>query len=364
MYYKTLVTLKPIDDHKCVIVSSRNNRLEGNLHFIYRELLSEFEGVKIHFVYTKNKMNLNLFKEIFLFSDAKYLILDDYFLSIYLIKPKKNMKIIQLWHAAGALKKFGHSTIGTRFGPNRNYLKVIPIHSNYTHVYVSSQNIVPYYAEAFNMSEDNIYPLGIPRTDLFFKENEKNEIISSLYNDYPELKKCSKVKILIAPTYRAKGPYKESEIDFIKILKDISRKINNNVKILFKPHPYVETHQLDELRNLTNIFLVDNKYFINEWMLISDAFITDYSSSVFEFSLLHKPICHFVPDIKEYTKNRGFYQQLEEVSDGKIIENKEELIQWINERVKGECFDTSRMVDYNFDKLENVSKIIVNHFVD
>src|SRR5699024_10320028 len=72
-----------------------------------------------------------------------------------------------IWHAAGALKKFGYSTIGTAFGPNKNYLKIVPIHSNYTHAYVSAEYAKPYFAEAFNMSENKIHALGIQRAELF-----------------------------------------------------------------------------------------------------------------------------------------------------------------------------------------------------
>src|SRR5699024_2225448 len=104
-------------------------------------------------------------------SNARYLIIDDYYLPVYLIKPTKRLKIIQLWHAAGAFKKFGYSTMNSKFGPSSSYLNIIPIHSNYSHVYVSSTHVIPYYAEAFNMSTDRIYSLGTPRIDLF--ENEK-----------------------------------------------------------------------------------------------------------------------------------------------------------------------------------------------
>src|SRR5699024_5949284 len=116
------------------------------------------------------KMNLSMLKDIKLISNAKYLILDDYYLPIYMIKPTRHLKVIQLWHAAGAFKKFGYSTVGTKFGPNHSYLKVVPVHSHYTHVYVSTENVIQDYAEAFNMSPSHIFPYGIPRADLFSQQ--------------------------------------------------------------------------------------------------------------------------------------------------------------------------------------------------
>src|SRR5690606_42029007 len=42
---------------------------------------------------------------------SRYFIIDDYYFPVYVIKPRKEVEIIQLWHSAGALKKFGLSTV-------------------------------------------------------------------------------------------------------------------------------------------------------------------------------------------------------------------------------------------------------------
>src|SRR5699024_2565917 len=105
----------------------------------------------------------------------------DYYLPVYLIKPERKMKVTQLWHAASANKKFGISTVGTKFGPKLSYLKLIPIHSNYTHVYVSSENVVQFYEDAFNMPLSKIFALGIPRIDMFSNEELTSKAKSALY---------------------------------------------------------------------------------------------------------------------------------------------------------------------------------------
>ncbi|MEI3607580.1 CDP-glycerol glycerophosphotransferase family protein [Pseudogracilibacillus sp. SE30717A] len=364
--YNTLYTImthvKKHNDKKAVFILSRSKDIEGNSYYIYEELLNQLDGVKIHLVYTENKMNLNLFKELFTICNARYLILDDYYLPIYLVKPNKRLKVIQLWHAAGAFKKFGYSTIGTQFGPADNYLKLIPIHSNYTHVYVSSKNIIPFYAEAFNMSMHNIYPLGIPRIDLFKNEQQIAQIKNKLFTEYPLLKDDKSINILIAPTYRAGGIQKESSFNISSIISNFITDINKDVKIIFKAHPYMSKIELVNLEKNPNV-VIANKYEINEWMLVSDAFITDYSSSIFDFALLERPIAHYVPDIDDYTKNRGLYQSIEEISDGAILRDEENLVHWINTRKSNEHYNTSRMVHVNFDHTENVAKKIVSHFI-
>lgn len=361
-YYNLMMRIKKHNNKKAVFILSRGKELEGNLQYIYQELIKQLDGVKIHFVYTENRMDLKLFSEVAMISNAQYLILDDYYLPVYLIKPNKRLKIVQLWHAAGAFKKVGYSTIGTRFGPKNTYLKLIPIHSNYTHVYVSSKNVVPFYAEAFNMSESNIYPLGIPRIDLFKNKNQITQVISKLSKEYPMIKDRKYINILVAPTYRAEGTQKESDIDIVGILCNVMKNIRDDIRIFFKAHPYMPKKEIVKLESKANVTVI-SKYSINEWMLIADAFITDYSSSIFDFSLLERPFAHFVPDIDEYRKNRGFYQDIETISDGTIITEQESLVNWINARRKDEHLDTSRMVHFNFDNTKDVSKKIVTHFI-
>lgn len=363
LYYFSMQRTKKINCDKAVFVLSREKNLQGNLYFIYQELQKQLPTAEIHFVYAENKMNLKLFKELNAISNAKYLIMDDYYLPVYLIKPDKEMKVIQLWHASGAFKKFGHSTIGTRFGPKKSYLKVVPVHANYTHVYVSSDTVAPFYAEAFNVSPDNVYPLGTPRADLFSNEEMKQKVRDELYQHHPVLSKENVINVLVAPTYRATGNQEETTFNMLNIIADHISMFKNEVQFIIRPHPYTKENMITYLNNYNNVIIAEG-YSLNEWMLVADAFVTDYSSAVFDFSLLSRPIAHFVPDLSQYERNRGLYQDIQEISDGIILPSIDDFVKWVNSRAKGEKFDTSRMVAYNYNDTKNVSQQIVKHFID
>lgn len=360
--YKVACLLRKTDENKMVIALYRTNYLDDNLKLVYKEVQKQAPHIKIHLIQGTNKMNLKLFIEILVFSNARYLIIDDYFLPIYLITPHKKLKVIQLWHAAGAFKKFGHSTIGSRFGPQASYLKLVPVHANYNFVYISARKFTKYYAEAFNMDSRRIFNLGLPRLDMITNEELHLKIISKMYKKYSFLKDKGMINILMAPTYRAKGSQGETGIDLVDTILQIAKRMDINKRIILKPHPYMSVSSLEKIRNCRNVFIADSSG-INEWMLVVDAFITDYSSAIFEFSLLKKPMAHFVPDYDEYVNSRGFYTCIEENSDATVLKDITELANWINSRQKDESFDSSRMIAFNFDYIEDATTRIVSHFL-
>ena len=49
---------------------------------------------------------------------------------------------------------------------------------------------------------------------------------------------------------------------------------------------------------------------MNELLLVADVLVTDYSSVVFEYALLERPMAFLAPDADAYTADRGFYLDL------------------------------------------------------
>lgn len=104
-------------------------------------------------------------------------------------------------------------------------------------------------------------------------------VLNNIYREFPESEDSATVIILFAPTYRAKGTQQETSFGIIESIINAITYAKENIRIYFKPHPYIFEEELNALENHLNIIIVKN-YDINEWMLVADAFITDYSSSV------------------------------------------------------------------------------------
>lgn len=319
--YNIFKTILPIKKDKIVIASNRGKNLQGNLLFINESLKTEKYNIK---VLATDKTNIIYkIKLVFNMSDAKFTIIDDFFPLIYALKIRKGTKLIQAWHAVGAFKRVGFSRLGKEGGPSEKSLT----HKNYTDVIVSSKNIIENYQEAFGIDKGKIHPLGVPRTDFFFDEKQKEHAKNELYNKYPILK--GKRIILFAPTFRGNGKkaahYPHEYIDIDKIYKNLE----NDEIFIIKNHPFVK-EKFDITKEQSDKILDFTSYQdINQLLLITDLLITDYSSTIFEYALLDKPIIFYVPDFEEYRNSRDFYYDFDEYTYGEVCKNFEELVQKI-----------------------------------
>lgn len=352
-YYQLIAFFSPIRKEKVVFFLYRNSKLEGNLQMVFEEMKKKYPSKQVYIQMSAKKLNFKIFKDLWLIRDASTVLIDDYFLACYLIKPRKETQIVQLWHATGAFKKFGLSTRNTLFGPSDNYLKILPIHSNYTSAYVSTAVSAKYFSEAFDISPTRIFAMGTPRAEQLMQSTAPSPV------KFPQ-EKQTMTKILIAPTYRAGNYQQESSLSWEQEIQAILHDLPKGILLIIVLHPYEDVSKWGKYRNHAQVY-VDLQSNANQWMPHVDAFITDYSSAIFEFALFQKPLANYIPDLQEYTKNRGLYRPIEDITDGELLINRQQLIQWIIERKPNEYMDTTRMVQENIGDISGVTEKIVQH---
>ena len=94
--------------------------------------------------------------------------MNDNFLPLcYMKTANRQTQFVQLWHGAGAFKRFG---LSTEDDPSV-YQIVKEANQKITHLFVTSENVIPFYQEAFSVPKDKIYPTGIPVTDIYFDQD-------------------------------------------------------------------------------------------------------------------------------------------------------------------------------------------------
>ncbi len=324
MLYK-IFSLWPLNKNLIIMADSRFTVLPKNMKAIYDNIDLKKYKVK---VFLKEE-NLNMLqkyfkfvKNIFYISVAKYIFLTDYYPLIYPLTPKKEVKIIQLWHACGAFKKFGYASMSSDWGHKKNFIKKYPIHNNYTHSIVSSEDMIKYYSLAFNMDMEKIFATGIPRTDIYFDEKFKNSAILNFKKKYNII---DKKIILYAPTYRGNNLYNTEYVMELN-LELLREKLEGNYIILLKLHPLISNKFIIEDKYKKFVYDISNKINLEEAFIVSDMLISDYSSVIFEYSLLDKPIIMFPYDIEEYSQERGFFLDYKNYCFGSVAFNSNQLV--------------------------------------
>lgn len=235
-------------------------------------------------------------------------------------------KVVQLWHACGAFKKWGYSTADLKFGNTKKQLDRHPFYKNLTLVTVSSPEVAWAYCEAMGLEDepDVVQATGVSRTDCFYDEKFLVEARSKVESAVPGI--VGKKTLLYAPTFRghvseAAGP------DFIDF-EALRKAIGDGWVLLVKHHPFVKKPPAISESCREFAYLVPDVP-TDCLMATADAMVTDYSSVVFEFSLFERPIAFLAPDVDDYCDWRGFYYPYEEMSPGPVLKSTGELAAWI-----------------------------------
>lgn len=263
---------------------------------------------------------------------SKYIITNDFF-NIYL--PERREQIyINTWHGGGAYKKVGYS-----LKTNLECFK--KLYYEWTHncdyMISSSSETTKAFIESFGLEEDKILNIGMPRNDLFFykeRVEKANIIVRKKYNI--ENKECI---ILYAPTWRDNNREIINEIRELKVLKAFAKITNKKVKIFIRAHYNTKKYYAD-----SNCINVTDYPDMQELLCAADILITDYSSCMWDFSLMYKPCFIYATDIDQYKQERDFYTPMSEWPF-LIATNTDELISNI----------------LNFNQAEYVEKVKQHH---
>ena len=291
--------------YKCVVINKAEDALQHNRNPLINELKKWFYGK-------------DFFRE---YATAKALFLTDYFFPVYACKPREGQSVVQLWHGCGAFKKWGYSTAEKKWGASKKELDRYPIHNTYTHVCVSSPKVSFAYAEAFGCSENVIKPLGAPRTDIYFDSDFINKSRSEICKKFSQID--GRKIILYAPTFRGDSVGK-SYIKNMLNIEEMSRKLGNDYVLLIKQHPL--TADKFSIEGSSFAFDVSKDVAIETALCAADMVITDYSSLIFEYALLERPMIFFAYDLAEYEDARSFYFGYEGFVPGEIVVNTDEII--------------------------------------
>lgn len=256
------------------------------------------------------------------YGNAKALFLTDYYFPAFACQPREGQSVVQLWHGCGAFKKWGYSTAEKKWGASKESLDKYPVHNTYTHVCVSSPKVKFAYAEAFGCKEDICMPLGAPRTDVYFDKTFVESCREKVLEQFPKI--GNRKIILYAPTFRGnsiKKSYMKNKLDIERMREELGEEY----ALVIKLHPLTaKAFKIDPEDDF--VFNASKCIAIDTALCAADTVITDYSSLIFEYALLERPMIFFAYDLAAYDDSRSFYFDYESFVPGEIVVDTEEII--------------------------------------
>jgi len=352
--------------HRVVLATAHAARIGGNLAIIHAEL--QRRQPPIPSVVLAHRLGPGLVAKVgaawaivratYHLATATVFIVDDYFFPIYVVTPRPGTTIVQTWHACGAFKKVGYSVVDKGFGADSELTSRVAIHSHYDICLVASMASAPHYAEAFRQPLERFRSdLGIPRTDVLFGEERIAATTAAVRRRYaiPE----GKTVVLYAPTFRGEHgttAHFADDLD-LRLLRD---RLGDDHVFLVRLHPFIRASAPlgPELGGFA-IDVSDHPDF-NELLLVSDILVTDYSSAIFEFSLLGRPMVFFAPDYESYERERGFYFDYRTGVPGPIFETTAPLA----DHLRAGRFDLDRVAAFRAASFDVADGHATERFVD
>ena len=337
---------RPVNPGLVVFADAHHDRRPAAMELLYRKLKAEgsWRIVEHYLDYGQAgagevaKHSIRFMK---LYAEAGFVVICDNFLPAASCRKRPQTKVIQLWHACGCYKKFGYDA---KDDIPENYHGA-NVYRNADLVTVSGEAAVKPFASAMRLPEKCVKPVGVSRTDLYFRESWKERCRKQFCERYPQAK--GKKVVLWAPTFRGNAGVPELiSLD----LWHLQRELGEEYLVLARLHPHM-LHGTGEAgakttdhagqpgadpvhtgQTAAGRFLCDIP--TEELYPVVDILIADYSSLIYEYLLVGKELVLYVPDLESYRRRRGFYMQIEEIP-GEVVTRESDLAAAVRRAAKG-----------------------------
>ena len=247
-----------------------------------------------------------MLKFMLIYARAGYVFICDNFLPVASCKKREKTVVVQMWHAGGMLKKYAYDTprdIPKYYKGNvfRNYSLVVTSDDRCDSAYISGMRADPSIVKG----------LGLSRTDRFFRKAYLEECKERFRELYPQA--ADRKVVLWAPTFR--GNAATPEIVDMAFLERLREALGEEWLVITKLHPHLQKHIGEDACPIPT----------EQLLPVTDVLISDYSSVIYDFLLLERPIVFYAPDLDYYVKKEQFYIDYRQEMPGPIVTDEAQL---------------------------------------
>jgi len=257
---------------------------------------------------------------------ARVVVVDAYCMAVSIPKKRPGQKVVQLWHAPEAIKKFSLQIVDTPAGYDRKTAEILCMHRNYDYILCPSDATKPFFAEAFGYPESAFVKLGLPALDRLGlmkrpavgEEDtpERAETRDAICEKYPDLKE-GVLTIVYAPTFRD-----GMSVDVEGLVKAFDQ--TRETALVLKLHP-LDSWITDgppagnKVPSIPSPCLIieDKEFPLSDWYAAADVIVTDYSGVAVEAAAAGIASYYYIYDIEDYKARRGLNVDLRSEAIGK-----------------------------------------------
>ncbi len=230
---------------------------------------------------------------------SRLIFCDNYYAFLGGLLHPRHAKIVQLWHANGAIKRFGWGDPKTSHRSKADQRRFQRVYDQFDDYVVASDAMGTVFQDSYRVPRSRMKLMGYPRSDRFFSAKWQQGALNRINRLAPGLTKHR--VILYAPTYRDSMTF-----ELTPELKD-ALVADPNAVVVIKLHPLLQKYEQRFSQSTTHQVRFYPQLSTTDLLMVTETLITDYSSIAFDYSLL--PHAHsllfYMSDLEEYQQNPG-----------------------------------------------------------
>lgn len=228
------------------------------------------------------------------------------------VRKREGQRYLQTWHGI-PLKKMGHHEPGEPPPPQQPDRGV----GAWDELVVPNAYFEETFVPAYRYSQ-GLIRYGTPRNDPLVNGSLTRQQTRNALDLPPDAR-----VILYAPTFRQDNRNMRVAVKTPFDVGALFEGFDDNTYLLLRPHylnridvPSAARHRTLDVSDVEDV---------NILYVAADILITDYSSVMFDFALLRKPIVFYTYDYAQYLAARGTYFDLVEMAPGRFAATTQEL---------------------------------------
>ena len=295
----------PVKNNKIVFLHDFGNGYGDSPKVLAQEIMRRglpydmvwlVNDMKLEFPHPIRKVLMSRIKSVYELATAKVIITTAK--SKYYLKKKSTQFCVYIPHGQIGAKYVERQAGDTL---SKGYIDGSIWHSKVSNLFISSSKLHTEEELTWYWYDGEVMECGLPRNDIFFHYTPE---------DVQDIKKKVGIPdgvkiVLYGPTFRNEPSNEPYAIDTERVLHTLEQKTGGKWIFLFRAHPNFVWYGKPAFEYSDKVMDVTNYPDMQDLLLISDVLISDYSSAMFDFNLMHRPVFLFTKDIEAYQKMRG-----------------------------------------------------------